>query len=91
MIENLMYVGKAKEDNGFTLFFETVNGFNLFDEDEEAVSSAISLEFPTGEIDLSRVIVEASPIDVMGEHYDWREISLPIDEIEERVNMANVA
>lgn len=54
----------------------------------EAVSMEISIEFPTGCIEVKYADVCVSPTNDDGEDYDWYDIDLPYDEIEELIRLA---
>ena len=75
-----------------TLYF--IAPTDLFDDiDEDAESVEISIECPTEYISADYATVECSPTKYVEEDgcyvdYDWREISLPYEEIEALIKLA---
>lgn len=54
----------------------------------EAVAMEISIELPTNHIEAAYASVCVSPTNEDGEDYDWYDIDLPYDEIEELIKLA---
>ena len=85
----------SEEYETTTLYFiapkEMLKRFIPTNDYPEAVSMEISIEFPTGHIEANYADVCVSPIrqyeDTM-EDYDWHDVSLPYDEIEELIKLS---
>ena len=78
-----------------TLYFiapkEMLKKFIPTNDYPEAVSMEISVEFPTDYIEPAQAYVCVSPtreVDGGTEEYDWYDIDLPYDEIEELIKLA---
>lgn len=78
-----------------TLYFiapkEMLKKFIPVNDYPEAVSMEISIEFPANHIQANYADVCVSPtreIEGGTEEYDWYDIDLPYDEIEELINLA---
>lgn len=58
------------------------------DKEKEAVSATISVEVPASHIEATDASVMYSPTDENGGDYDWRDIDLPYEKIEELIALA---
>ena len=87
--------GWNKEDNETMLYFTAPK--ELLDGDyPEAVSMEISLEFPTDCAKAEYVTVSVSPTAYVEEEdsyedYDWQDIDMPAEEINELIELARQA
>ena len=79
------------EEETVTFYYVAPKEFLLGDY-PEAVSAEISVEFPTNHIEARYADVSISPIKVESDgglsYYDWYDISLPYEEIEELISLA---
>ena len=85
----------SEEYKTTTLYFiapkETLKRFIPTNDYPEAISMEISIEFPTGHIEANYANVCVSPTieDENGtENYDWYDVDIPYDEIEELIKLA---
>ena len=84
-----------KEDNETVLYFTAPK--ELLDGDyPDAVSMEISLEFPTDHAEAEYVLVSISPTayveeDDGYEDYDWQDVSMPYEDINELIELARAA
>ena len=85
----------SKEYGTTTLYFiapkEMLKRFIPTNDYPEAVSMEISIEFPTEHIEANCADVCVSPtreIDGMSEDYDWYDVDISYDEIEELIKLA---
>lgn len=74
----------SEEYGTTTLYFDASKELlkHLSEDYPEAVSSEISIEFPTGRQEASACIVMISPTNDMGEDYDWCDFPLSSQFIE---------
>lgn len=82
-----------EEEETITFYYVAPKEF-LLGNYPEAVSTEISVEFPINHIEARYAGVGISPIEVEDDgslsYYDWYDISLPYEEIEELISLAKV-
>ena len=91
--KRIQFDDRWDRDDGTTVLWFTAPKELLMGKYPEAESMEISVEVPTNNIKPEYAIVEMSPTKYVEEEdgytdYDWCEIDIPLDEIEELIEMA---